>query len=314
MLARLGLLAAGGTALFLVRDRLPWPALEAEFADGVATPWMPLPRDGLLEVPATVNGRAIRAILDSGAQFSAVDAALAAALELPRTIALPLLAYGVSGAPQLTYTVRLDLGLPGLAVDDARAAALDLARISAATGRDFQLLVGRDVLSRVVLEADFPRRRVRLTAPEAFRPASDALILPLGSRGGAPTVPVSIEGRPPLDLLLDTGASGWIALSDAVAHEAGLLAPGRPITRTHSVGLGGLSIDRLTRASRVDIGPLRLNDVAVQVYAPAIRAPAPSGLVGIRVLRRYRAGLDLGGRRLVLARPGVNVVRGTKPR
>ena len=39
---RTALLATGGAALWLVRDRLPWPPLEAQFADGRGTPWLPL--------------------------------------------------------------------------------------------------------------------------------------------------------------------------------------------------------------------------------------------------------------------------------
>lgn len=311
LFARLGLLVAGGAMLFLLRDRLPWPPLEPLFADGRATPWIPLEKPGLIDIPAQIGGFVVRAVVDTGAQFTAVDAALAERLSLSRTFTAPLLAYGVSGQPRLTHTVSLDLALPGLSVAGVRAAALDLAAISAATGRDFQMLIGRDVLSRLVVDADFPRRRVRFLTPIAFKPARGALVLPLSMRAGPPTLPVRIEDAPPLDLLLDTGASGWVALSEASARERGLLAPGRAVSRTHSVGLGGFSVDRLVRAERVAIGPILMQGVEVQVYAPAIHAPAPSGLIGVQFLQGFRAGLDLPGRRLVLERPGLTVVPGT---
>ena len=163
-------LAAGGAALFAVRDRIPWPPLDVRFANGRDTPWQRLPqRSGLVEIAAFVNGAPIRAVVDSGAQFTAVDRALAERLGLPRIVAAPMLAYGVSGGPSLTHTVRLDLGVPGLVVPGLRAAALDLAGIAAASGRDFQLLIGRDVLSRLVVEVDFPR-----AAPASSPPASTA--------------------------------------------------------------------------------------------------------------------------------------------
>lgn len=314
-LFRLGLLATAGGALFMVRDRLPWPPLDPRFANGRDTPWQALPkRGGLIEIPVAVNGTPIRAIVDSGAQFSAIDRSLAERLALPRTLAAPILAYGVSGGPSLTHTVRLDLGLPGLAIPGLRAAALDLAAISAATGRDFELLIGRDVLRHLVVEADFPRARARFLAREAFRPPRDAIVMPLGTKGGAPVVAIQVEDAPPLDVLIDTGASGVLALSAAAAAQAGLLAPGREVRAVHSVSLGGLSLDRLVTARRVRVGGMTLHDTDVQIYTPAANAPAPSGLLGTGLFRQFRMALDLGGDRLILLRPGLIIVPPPEPR
>lgn len=314
LLVRLGLLATAGGALFMVRDRLPWPPLEPHFANGRDTPWQPLPeRGGLIEIAVAVNGTPIRAVVDSGAQFSAIDRTLAERLGLPRTIAAPILAYGVSGGPSLSYTVSLNLSLPGLAIPGLRAAALDLAAISAATGRDFQLLIGRDVLRHLVVEADFPRGRARFLTREAFRPARDAITIPLRTKGGAPVVSVQIEDAPALDVLVDTGASGVLALSTAAATQAGLLAPGRQVSSAHSVSLGGLSLDRLVTARTVRIGGMTLHQADVQVYTPAANAPAPSGLLGTGLFRQFRMGLDLAGDRLVLVRPGLIIVPAAEP-
>lgn len=309
LIARLALLAAGGTALFLVRDRLPWPPLEPRFANGRDTPWQDLPaRGGLIEIPVAVNGAPLRAVVDSGAQFSAIDRALAERLALPRTLAAPVLAYGVSGGPRLTHTVRLDLAVPGLAVPGVRAAALDLDGISAATGRDFQLLIGRDVLRHLVVEADFPRGRARFLARGAYRPSRDAIAIPLRSKGGAPLVAVQVEDAPPLDALIDTGASGVLALSAQAAAEAGLLGSGRQVSAAHSVSLGGLSLDRRVTARTLRVGGLTLHDADVQVYTPAVGAPAPAGLLGTGLFRQFRMALDLGGDRLFLVRPGLILV------
>lgn len=310
-LTRLGLVAAaaGGT-LWLVRDRLPWPPLEPRFANGRDTPWLPLPtRGGLIDIPARVNGAEVRAVVDSGAQFTAVDAALAARLDLPRTLSAPLIAYGVSGQPSLTHTVGLDLGVEGLAVPGVRAAALDLAAISQATGRDFQLLVGRDVLRQLVVEADFARHRARFLAPGLYRAPHDARTVPLVERGGAPTTPAQVEGAAPIDVLVDTGASGVLALSESAARGAGLLEPGRPVRRAHSVSLGGLSLDRVVTARVVRVAGLTLREVPVQIYRPAANAPAPSGLVGAGLLGRFRLALDLGGGQLHLTPPSPIVAR-----
>lgn len=309
LLTRAALLAAAAGGLFLVRDRLPWPPLQPRFANGRDTPWQALPAGpGLIEIPVTVNGAPIRAVVDSGAQFSAIDRALAERLALPRTWTAPILAYGVSGAPRLTHTVSLDLAVPGLAVPNLRAAVLDLAAIAQVTGRDFQLLIGRDVLNRLVVEADFPLRRARFLAAGAYVPPRDARTISLTRKGGAPMVAIQVEAAAPLDVLVDTGASGLLALSEDAARQAGLLAPGRPVSRAHSVSLGGLSLDRRVTARTVRLGGLTFSEVDIQVYSPAASVPAPSGLLGAGLFGRFRMALDLGGDRLHLVPPALIVM------
>lgn len=305
LLSRLALLAAGGAGVWLVRDRLPWPPLEVRFANGRDTPWLPLPRGGgLIEIPVTVNGTPLRAVVDSGAQFSAIDAAVARRLALPRTVAAPILAYGVSGGPTVTHTVAMDLAVPGLHVPKLHAAALDLAPISAITGRNFQLLIGRDVLREVVVEADFPTGRARFLARGVYIPPRDAVTIPLRSAGGAPVTTVQVEAAAPLEVLVDTGSSGLLALSEDAARKAGLLAPGREMAPAHSVSLGGLTLNRMVTARSVSIAGLPLRQVDIQVYRPAANAPAPGGLLGAGLFRRFRMALDLGGDQLFLVRPG----------
>lgn len=306
-LSRVALATAGGAALVAVRDRIPWPPLTVRFANGRDTPWQRIDGRGpLVEIAASVNGRRIRAIVDSGAQISAVDAGLARDLDLPRILAAPLLAYGVSGRPRLTHKVRLVLGVPGLSVPDLRAAVLDLASVAGASGRSFQMLIGRDVLEHVVLDADLPFRRARLLSPSAYRPARDVRSIPLS--GGMPRVQVRIEDAPPVSLLVDTGASSHLALSQAAARQAGLTAPGRRTSQGLSVSLGGLNPEIMAFAHTVRLGPLTLHDVPVQIYSPAATAPAPSGLIGMGLLHPFRVSLNLPARRLDLTPPPLLVM------
>lgn len=316
LLPRLALLATGGAAgLWLVRDRLPWPSPGPRFANGRDTPWQPLPeRGGLIEIPVSVNGVPLRAVVDSGAQITAIDATIARRLGLSRTVAAPMLAYGVSGGPTLAHTVNLDLTLPGLAVPELRVATVDLVPIAAATGRDFQLLIGRDVLRRLIVEADFPLGRVRFLAPGAYRPPRDAVTLPLRRQAGAPITAVQVEAAPPINVLVDTGSSGLLALSEQAATRAGLLAPGRRITATHSISLGGLALNRLAAARTVRLSGLTLRNVGVQIYRPAVQTAGPSGLLGTGLFRRYRMALDLAENRLFLVPPSPRLMVAPPPR
>ena len=120
---------------------------------------------------------------------------------------------------------------------------------------------------------------------------------------------VQVEASAPLDVLVDTGAAGVLALSEDAARRAGLLAPGRVVSRAHSVSLGGLSLDRRVTARTLTIGDLTLRDVGIQIYRPAANAPAPSGLLGTGLFARYRMALDLGRDRLHLVPPPLMIIR-----
>ena len=307
LIPRLALLGAAGGALWLVRDRLPWLGPEVAFAGGTPTPWLPITGGGgLLEVDVRVNGTPVRAVIDSGAQVSAIDSGLAQRLELPRTTALPFLAYGVSGRPKVTHTVALDLNVPGFNASGVRAATLDIASLSGLSGRDFALLIGRDILSRTVVEADLPGRRLRLLPPGGYQPPRDALAVPIQMRQGAPLVEVRIEDGPAVQVLLDTGASNLLALSAATARRSGLAMVGRDLGGAPSVGLGGVSLNRQVRVRTLRVGDLVVRDTPVQIYEPAQAATA--GLLGSGFLRGYRYALDLPGRRLVITPPTPLVV------
>lgn len=309
LLTRTGLLATALGGVWLVRDRIPWPAPEIQLRDDRPTPWLPMPpAGGLIEVTVTVMGTLLRAIVDSGAQMSAIDAALAERLRLPRNFAAPMLAYGVSGKPDLTHSVRLNLDLPGLSIRGLHTAALDLAGVSDLSGREFQMLIGRDILRHLAVEADFPAARARFLPSGAYAPPRDALELPLQSRNGAALVSIRVEASKPLEVLVDTGSSGLLALTEAAAGRSGLLAPGRAQGAAHSVNIGGLSRNRVVTARSVTVGDLVLPSVNVQIYQPAVGLGGHDGLLGSGLFRQYRTVLDLGGKRLLLVPPSLRVV------
>ncbi|MDZ4369858.1 MAG: pepsin/retropepsin-like aspartic protease family protein [Phenylobacterium sp.] len=305
-LTRALLVAAAGGGLFLIRDRLPWPTQEVRFANGRSTPWLPVRTGvGLIEVDAVVAGRTLPAIIDSGAQFTAIDRTVAEALDLPRSLSAPMMAYGVSGGPTLTHTVRFDLELPGLTAPDLRGAVLDLAGVARLAGRDFRLLIGRDLLRHVVLEADLANRRTRLVAPEAFRAPYDAHSLPIAWRSGAPVARVEVGDGGAVEALIDTGSSNVLAVSENAAKRLGILGADAEVRTGRSVSLGGLSLNRVVTVSRIQVGALPLRGVDVFVYRPNPAAPAPEAILGSGLFRRHGMALDLPGGRLYLSPPGV---------
>lgn len=308
LLRQLALLGVGVGAAWWLRERYLFPKPVVSFADGgTATPWMLLPdRGGLVELTAEIGGQPLPVVVDSGAQFSAIDRALAAQLGL-KEAPIPLLAFGVSGAPSVTHTVSLDLSIGPLRLSGVRAATLELLTLSGVARRPFAMLIGRDVLRALVADIDWPLGRVRFVRPEAFVPPRGATVAPVTSRGGALMTPIRVEGSAPVEVMVDTGATSDLALSQKTAEQLGLLA-GRPISTGRSISLGGLSQDRVVRAAFVEFAGRRYPDVEVQIFRPTEPAPLPAGLLGVGLLKRYRVALDLGAGVLWLTPGGLRVV------
>lgn len=293
------ILGVGGGAFLLVRHQLTWPTPQLAFAKGGWSGWLELPASGLIALPARVGGETIQAVLDSGAQYSAIDTGLAQKLALPAATPLPMVAFGVSGAPSVTRAVTLDVDLGAFALKGLRAATLDLQPLTGLTRQPFSLLLGRDVLRAMVVEADLPGRRVAVFAPGQWTPPTGAAPVAVALEAGGLMVPVRIEAAAPVELLLDTGATGALALSEATARAVGLL-DGRPLRTGQSVTLGGVSQDGMVLAHRIEFAGHVIDDLEVQIFQPPPSAPAPDGLLGLGVLERFHLALDLPGARAFL--------------
>jgi predicted aspartyl protease len=303
LIAQLGLLGAGAAFLWLRHETIsPEPTIQ--FPNGSATTgWMSYPvSGGLIRLSGIIRGKAVEVVVDSGAEFSAVDAALAASLGLPPAtlLPLPLLAYGISGGLHLTRTVRLDLQLERMRLNGLHAATIDLSGISDPTGYGFSMLLGRNVLSALVMDVDFPGRRIAFMKPDVYRAPKDVVDVAVTRRAGALMAPVTLEGSGPVDALIDTGMTGAIGLAADVARAAGLLGTERSVRTAPSIGLGGVSLDRVVVAREVGFAGLTLTHVPVQVFSPPRASPMPSALIGVGLLRHFRVAMDLGGGRMQL--------------
>lgn len=307
LLTQLALLGAGGAALWAVRERLAWPEPQVSYAGGApGTGWIQLPEPGgLIELSARIRGVWTRAVVDSGAQFSAIDATLAQRLALPSAMPIPMLAFGVSGQPSVTRAVTFDMDIgdaPSLRLRGLRAATLNLQPLSALTRQPFSMLLGRDFLRAAIADVDFPRGRVAFLDPTRWSPADEAVAAPVRLDNGALMAAVQIENAPLLHVMVDTGATGPLALSDDAARAAGLL-DGRRVRRVRSITLGGLGEDRTVRVERVAFAGHVFEPMDVQIYDPSLKGAIPNGLLGLGVLKRFRVGLDLARGRMFLEGP-----------
>lgn len=289
ILSQIGWLAAGAGAFWLLREHVFWPQPDVDFrGEAQSTGWLPFGsrRSGLITIEAAVNGTPVTALLDSGAQYSVFDRDLAESLSLASALDPPTVAYGVGGQPQFGRGARADVQVGDATLSGLSAAVLELGPISEVAGLSVPLILGQDVLNRLVADIDFPERRVRLHAPDAFPLPENARAAPVRSEGRALLAQVVVEGEP-LGVVVDTGATGALALTRSVAEAVGLL-DGRRVRSGSSIVLGGVAQGAVVEARSLVFGDATYEDVDVQIFQLPNVPGFPRGLLGLEVLRPYR--------------------------
>lgn len=304
-LGGLAWLGAGAAGAWLLREHVFWPtaSLDAE-AVGGESGWMPFAEDRipLALVKVGLNGATVTALVDSGAQNSLIDRALADRLELAEALAPPMIAYGAGGGGQVGRGADVEVQLGDMSLNRVRAAVLELGPIAEAAGGGVGVILGQDVLQVVVADLDFPNRRVRFTPRELHVAPEEARSSNVWKRGRALEARLALEGAP-IDAVVDTGATAALSLSRGEAERAGIL-DGRTERRTTSIVLGGAVEGIAVRVSRIAFAGRTFEDMEVHII-PDGRIPGfPTGLLGLGLLAEERVLLDLGGGSMRLMRSG----------
>lgn len=304
LLLRLGLFGAAVGAGVVLRENVVWRRPELSFSGDDWLDWAE-PRADTPTADVLLNGRPVRALIDSGAQYSVIDRRLFDQLGLADGFNMPLVAYGVGGIPQMGRGTTLFVRVGGARIDRLQAAILDLGQLARADGLATPLILGQDVLGGAVLDMDLtPRRRsgrrLRLLPPGAPPPPE---VSPFAVRrsGRSLKTPVTVEGAA-VEAVVDTGSSSRLALSEGAARAAGLL-DGRPETEGSSLVLGGVMTSRIVRAERVVIAGADHGPVETPIY-PGLPVPGfPRALVGMGAFRDRRVVMDLGAGAMFVSRP-----------
>jgi len=303
LLIRLGLLGAGLGGAWWFRDYVLWREPEIALPAAGATDWLPYaePRVVTPTVAAVVEGRPVRALIDSGAQYSVIDRALFQTLGRRDVFTLPMVAYGVGGDAQVGRGTTVDVQVGVLALNGLRAAILGLGPLAGPQGLAAPLILGQDVLRHLVLELDTGERRLRLSGRDGWTPAPVLRPIAVTRAGSALRTSVTVEGAE-IDAVVDTGASAVLALTRDSARAAGLF-DGRERRPGQSIVLGGVVRAETAVARTVTVGDDLHRRVPVAIYDDVAVPGFPRALVGMEAFEGRHVALDLGGPRLFAARP-----------
>lgn len=177
--------------------------------------------DGYPLVEATLLGRRISLLLDTGAQAMLITPETAAALSLP--LAGMTRIYGTGGSQEVPLVRLPGLRLGGAPMPDQTA---PVATLPVALPSDPPLagLLGASLLARFDLDLDVPGGTVSLAIPSDCPPPVTGTRLAMEvSRAGEPFVVVTINGQRLL-ALLDTGSRATLIRTET-ARRLGLDAP-----------------------------------------------------------------------------------------
>ena len=275
----------------------------SELAPDSAARWVPftLTPGNQVRFTATLDGKPVTAILDTGLSYSVLSRAYV------RRSGIKVTQRGratvIGGVVPIGWAATRTLALGGLTRDGGEIAVADVPALAAGGGETVDLLVGPDLLAGYALDIDYPAGRFRLlpSGQLPFRGASAPLrtspltniYLTDGALGGHPLHP----------LVVDTGDGAMLTLSHRAWRQA---EPDPPsMTSATSYGLGGTIVTGLAIVPEFHLGDLVARQIEVRIEPPGGFSDAigAEGRIGTGLLQRYRVLLDPGAKRMVLA-PG----------
>lgn len=267
--------------------------------------WVPftLTPGNQIRFDATLDGRPLAAILDTGASQSTLTRAYAE--RTGRRVGARGRIAAIGGAVPLGWTAVGDLAFGGL---HRRGGGLNVVALpGAVTGNAaaIDLLVGRDLLDRFALDIDHANRRFRLL-PSGRLPFTGARApLRIGRAPLAYVTEVAIAGRTVRPVIVDTGDGSTLTIARAVWRTLPL-AQQPAMTSQLAFGVGGSVIADIAVLPAVSVGARRFDDVSVWVersggFSDTARA---AGRIGLGLLQRYRVLLDPAAGHMVLGDAG----------
>ncbi len=223
---------------------------------------MPLEvQDHLLVVPAGINGKWVRLVVDTGAERTTIAKTTAERLELPRDPRYTTRAQGVGGITTTT-DVRPDRFVLGGVHFPLDRIAVGTFTLRTDRGLDADGLLGADVLLAFDLDIDVPGGKLTLyhatTCPQLHLPWTQPAVLLTGVRAHKDRlmVPITLDGVDGT-AFLDTGAQVNL-ISGSMVQRMGLTSQtfaNDPTIRQHGVGPAEV-ISHVHRFDRLRIGPV----------------------------------------------------------
>jgi hypothetical protein len=268
----------------------PPPAIDFAFLKPAGTP-VPFDLvDNHVYLAASVNGHALRLLLDTGGVLLLTpEAAARAGIVAQGAIeARGPGSQAVSAA--LAPVPRIEVA-GAVAIDRLLARVLPMPGFDAVEGCAFDGAIGLEIFRRLAVRLDYTARRVAFLAPNAQAPEA-ATTLALRFQAHIPLVEATLDGRRG-QFWVDTGNRNAVTLWSTFV-EAHRLGQDAGAETTIGWGVGGAATGRFARGGRLDLGGLVVERPLLSLKsAGGVNAMQDvAGNLGGELLRRFVVTFD----------------------
>ena len=238
----------------------------------------------------TINGQPARMMLDSGASSTVINMSFARRIGLEQTQAVPIRGVGGFQPGAIASGVTVQAG--SFRAADATVLMLDLDVIAGHIGRPIDVILGMEAFRSGIVDIDFPGRRINFRPAEGFTPPAGAVALPVDMADRRHTIPVSVNGGPPMRADIDLGNGSALMLARS-AWEGSAIANLR-YAEASAGGVGGMVPTRMTTIPTVSVAGHTFQSVPATLNMRAEALPDSGANIGIDLLQRFRLLFDYG--------------------
>jgi predicted aspartyl protease len=294
MLNLINMRLSSGIAAFslLYAILYPWHCLalneESHMAGArqVSEHWIPftMPDGRYIVVQANIGGHETEMVVDSAVGNLVLSRSFAS--QLSAETSGKVVAVGVTGQAVGGMIAGPKIRLGNITVHPQSANVFDLTPFNVATGLEINAVIGRDLFAHYIVDIDIENSKLAVASQTAWTNWRDWTHIPLTFEPpGSRAMPVSIEGKEPIQAIFDLGSDTPLYLSAEYADRIHLL-DGKRQSTSMSMGVEGSKVNKVAVLDQVRVGNVPVHDVPVAIPQRwQNRAPV---VVGLPILQRFR--------------------------
>ena len=218
--------------------------------------------NGRVIVDVAIEGVPAKALLDTGATGMSISPSFLEKNGIPFIKGREYISVGAHGRSKSYMMKEIDVTIFGSQFPLKNVRAFP-------SNRKYQMLIGLPFLKMMVVQIDYPNKRVRFFSRDSIDLKNHANVdIKHGNKESKLVTSVELEGGEKVDLLFDTGSTAGLVIDNHIAQKRGWL-------ERYRVGEGSLSgvANRLTvyrlRLPYLKIGPYELENV--KAFSPKER-------------------------------------------
>jgi hypothetical protein len=272
----------------------PGDVHKATFSNGASsTGWIPFEFFGgtRIFIPAKVNGRDVVVLLDSGAQSSVIDKGLAQSIGLKPKGEGNLQGSRGDETAAIVDGVTVEVG--ALKLSNLTVISIDLQSHAGGLGHALPFVLGDELFRELAVDIDFANRRIAFSDPARIARPQGAVEVPLAALLGLRSIPVSVDGAPPVQVEFDLGSNSPLMVFPSYAKAHGL--PDGRTSQRFSGGAGGMHSETIASLGKAELAGVTFTNVPT-LFPPdtisSVKSDLISGNAGLPVLSRFRLVID----------------------